>query len=154
MNAVTSATLQAVALRVVRLALILGGILAAGMALGAHPLISAFTKDGAVRAASLAVFPIVVLTQPLNALAFVWDGVLYGAGGFSYAAKAMPVCAVPAVAVMLTSLLGHAPDRQLIAIWAGLTLLMLNRSLTIWLPFRQGWAPFDKMAGHHARKRE
>ncbi|KAK9794036.1 hypothetical protein WJX73_008223 [Symbiochloris irregularis] len=81
---------RAVSRRVIRLGLLLGGILAAGMALGTRPLISTFTQDSSVRAASLTIFPLVALTQPLNALAFVWDGVLYGAGGFSYAAKAMP----------------------------------------------------------------
>lgn len=133
--------------RVIRLAIILGGLLAAGMALGAQPILSAFTQDPAVRAASLLIFPVVVLTQPLNALAFAWDGVLYGAGGFGYAARVMPLCALPAIACMLGSLLSQAPDVQLAAVWGGLTLLMAMRSLTVWLPFRAGRAPFDKLRG-------
>lgn len=46
-----------------------------------------FTSDPAVITAIGNIFPFVILSQPINALAFVWDGVLYGAGGFEYAAK-------------------------------------------------------------------
>jgi Na+-driven multidrug efflux pump len=41
-----------------------------------------FTSDPTVLGLLAGVLPWVVLTQPVNALAFVWDGVLYGAGGF------------------------------------------------------------------------
>lgn len=145
---------QAVARRVMRLATILGVLLAGAMGVGTRPLISTFTTDISVQAAITRIFPIVVLTQPLNALAFAWDGILYGAGGFSYAAKAMPLCAFPAIACMLTSHLSSAPDKQLFAVWGGLTLLMVMRSLTIWLPFRLGKGPFSNMhvSEHISRK--
>ncbi len=65
----------------------LGLTLAAVLALGKGGLPRLFTGDAAVLAAIGHIFPWVILSQPINALAFVWDGILYGAGGFSYAAK-------------------------------------------------------------------
>lgn len=41
-----------------------------------------FTSDAATLAAAAGIFPLVALSQPLNALAFVWDGILLGAQGF------------------------------------------------------------------------
>lgn len=137
--------MQAVSKRVVWLSVLLGFVLSGLMALGYHPLIAAFTTDGSVRSAIMCIFPIVILTQPLNALAFVWDGVLYGAGGFAYAAKAMPLCALPSVLCMLGSTLSNVPDKQLLLVWAGLTLLMLMRTLSVWVPFRLGSYPFEKL---------
>lgn len=76
-----------VAGRTLQLGLGLGLTLAAVLALGKGGLPRLFTGDAAVLAAIGHIFPWVILSQPINALAFVWDGILYGAGGFSYAAK-------------------------------------------------------------------
>ena len=65
----------------------LGLALATVLAIGNGGLPRLFTGDAAVLAAVGHIFPWVILSQPINALAFVWDGILYGAGGFSYAAK-------------------------------------------------------------------
>jgi Na+-driven multidrug efflux pump len=43
-----------------------------------------FSKDAAVLQLVAALLPAVIISQPINALAFVWDGVLFGAGGFRY----------------------------------------------------------------------
>lgn len=45
-------------------------------------------------------FPLLALSQPITVLAMAWDGVLYGAGGFRYAAISMALAAAPAIAVM------------------------------------------------------
>ena len=76
-----------VARRTLQLGLGLGFTLTTVLALGRGRLPQLFTGDAAVLAAIGHIFPWVVLSQPINALAFVWDGILYGAGGFSYAAK-------------------------------------------------------------------
>ena len=76
-----------VAGRTLQLGLGLGLTLAAVLALGKGGLPRLFTGDAAVLAAIGHIFPWVIFSQPINALAFVWDGILYGAGGFSYAAK-------------------------------------------------------------------
>ena len=161
--------LQAVARRTVTLASLLGLLLGVGMALAADPVPKLFNPSREVLSALRSVYPIVILTQPVNALAFVLDGVLYGAGGFAYAAKvsrtavshsagvtltggcapqAMPVCAVPAMACMLLSQAAGSADARLVSVWLGLTVLMLMRSLTILLPWRLGRGPFKEMRLH------
>ena len=77
---------QMVARRTVSLAGLLGLGLAGVLAVVADPLPQLFNPSQGVMAAIRPIYPFVVLTQPLNALAFVWDGVLYGTGGFPYAA--------------------------------------------------------------------
>uniref|UniRef100_A0A383WIN5 Protein DETOXIFICATION n=1 Tax=Tetradesmus obliquus TaxID=3088 RepID=A0A383WIN5_TETOB len=61
---------------------------------------SLFTQDASVRQLAQQLMPIVAATQPLNALAFVSDGVLYGAGGFKYASGVMLLCAAPSLGLM------------------------------------------------------
>ena len=78
--------MQMVARRTVTLAGLLGLGLAGVLALVSDPLPQLFNPSPGVMAAIRPIYPFVILTQPLNALAFVWDGVLYGAGGFPYAA--------------------------------------------------------------------
>jgi Na+-driven multidrug efflux pump len=88
--------------------------------------------------------PLQVLTQPLNALAFLMDGILYGAGGFGYAAVAMAAAALPALLVMRAgaSLAGGDSAAQLLAVWAGLGSVMALRWLTIFVPYQLKLGPF------------
>ena len=74
--------------QVVKRTVILAAALGAGLAVlmgafsGSIPTL--FTDDPGVLGLIAVTIPWVVLTQPINALAFVADGVLYGAGGFRY----------------------------------------------------------------------
>ena len=93
-----------------------------------------------------------IATQPLNALAFLMDGVLYGCGGFQFAAVAMTAACIPALAAMLAGTrlaAGLAPaaalDGQLAAVWLGLGYLMLLRFATLYIPLRMRRPPFDKL---------
>lgn len=60
----------------------LGLVLTALMAAASPQLPGMFTSDAGVLALMQFALPFVVATQAINALAFAWDGVLYGAGGF------------------------------------------------------------------------
>lgn len=82
-------------------ALALGALLAMGLALVHQQLPRLFTADTQVLAAVGAIYPCIVVSQPINALAFIGDGVLFGAGGFKYAAVAMLGCSAPAAALMV-----------------------------------------------------
>jgi Na+-driven multidrug efflux pump len=48
-----------------------------------------FTSDSGVLESIALLIPFVALTQPINALAFVFDGLHYGASDFGYVAYAM-----------------------------------------------------------------
>ncbi|EIE26724.1 hypothetical protein COCSUDRAFT_46203 [Coccomyxa subellipsoidea C-169] len=144
--------LEKIAERTLQLGVALGVSLATVLALTSGALPQLFTRDPAVIAAIGNIFPWVILSQPINALAFVWDGVLYGAGGFEYAAKAMAVCATPAVGCMLLALLAPgAPDLELGAVWLGLIVLMSMRSITIYIPWKLQRSPFDRFFGKAVR---
>lgn len=139
-----SATSQLIAARVLKWGVLLGVVLAGALGATSSILPKLFTSDPAVLAAISAVYPWVILTQPINALAFVWDGVLYGCNGFKFAAKAMAVCAAPATSCMLLGLeFAGEFDAQLTAVWLGLTVLMVMRCLTIYIPYRLRKSPFD-----------
>jgi Na+-driven multidrug efflux pump len=64
-----------------QLGLALGVVLAFLLAAGEGAISQAFTSDPAVLACVVGLYPWVFATQPLNSLAFVWDGILYGANG-------------------------------------------------------------------------
>ena len=101
--------------------LVLGAVIAALRV----PLASVFTDDPAVRRLAAELLLVVALQQPLNAVVFVLDGVLIGAGETRYLAAAMVAAFVvylpAAVAVLLL-------DGGLLALWGALTVFMVARA--------------------------
>ena len=59
----------------VKLALLLGGALGGALLFGGGAAVRLFTSDPATLAAVAPLLPLVAASQPINALAFVWDGV-------------------------------------------------------------------------------
>ena len=84
-----------------------------------------FTPDGVVQDLALQVLLVLAAMQPLNAIVFVLDGVLIGAGDVSYLAAAMLVATLgvfaPAAAAVLV--LGGG----LLSLWGALALWMVAR---------------------------
>ncbi|KAK1411979.1 hypothetical protein QVD17_32880 [Tagetes erecta] len=79
----------ATASRVLQLGLVLGVALAVFLGVGLHYGARLFTKDvGVLHLISIGI-PFVAATQPINALAFVFDGVNFGASDFAYSAYSM-----------------------------------------------------------------
>lgn len=144
------AVAAAVGRRVVTLSLGLGVALAGGLTAGAtlFPLARLFSSDPAVLAALEGLMPAVVALQPLNALAFTMDGLLYGVNGFGYAAAAMAAAAGPAVGLMAAgaAAAGGDPVKLLAAVWAGLGAVMVGRFVGIWVPYARRAPPFDVLA--------
>ncbi|OAY62704.1 Protein DETOXIFICATION 42 [Ananas comosus] len=69
--------------------MILGLFLCTVLGVGLHFGSRLFTKDADVLHLIHIGIPFVALTQPINALAFVFDGINYGASDFAYAAYSM-----------------------------------------------------------------
>lgn len=97
---------------------------------------SLFTRDPAVLDILYTIFPAIIVSQPVNAIAFVLDGVLYGFGEFTFAAKAMALSALPAICTMYIGYrlcLSLSLDSVCIlkSVWAGLFVLMVMRSITM-----------------------
>ena len=86
-----------------------------------------FTDEPEVIRAVLAIFPFIILAQPLNGLVFVWDGIFMGLEQWSFLALAMVISAgVAAVVLLLVLPLGWG----LAGVWWGLVTLMIMRALT------------------------
>ena len=111
--------------------LFLGAVAGLGLAGGLgllSPLVPrVFTAGPEVEAALRSVLPVVIVLQPLNALVFVWDGLLLALRAFRYVALAMVLSAAPAVALLLSV---QPLDLGLRGVWAALALLIALRAVT------------------------
>ena len=88
-------------------------------------LVPLFTDDPAVRALARDVLLVVAVLQPINAVVFVLDGVLIGAGDLRYLARAMAVSGL--VVFLPAALAVLALDGTLLWLWGALALLMAAR---------------------------
>ena len=114
--------------RLLGMGLALGLLLGVGMWVGHGWLPRVFTDEPAVIALVIAIFPFVALMQPLNAVVFVWDGILMGVEDFAYLAWAMLASAAVAAAILLLVIpMGWG----LAGVWWGLVALMGVRAVTL-----------------------
>uniref|UniRef100_A0A7N0THP1 Protein DETOXIFICATION n=2 Tax=Kalanchoe fedtschenkoi TaxID=63787 RepID=A0A7N0THP1_KALFE len=114
----------AVAARVLQLGLVLGFVLSAILGVGFKYGAKLFTQDVAVLKLIGAGIPFVAATQPINALAFVFDGVNFGASDFSYSAYSMILVAFVSIFCILILSSTHG----FIGIWVALTIYMALRT--------------------------
>ena len=111
---------------------VLGIFLATVLQVGASTewLFDLFTKDEATRNALSHIMPLIVLTQPVNALVFSADGVLQGASEFPFQASAMALSGLTGVGTFLLLQGGDGGVDTLIHVWTALLALQLMRGLT------------------------
>lgn len=117
--------------RLLLLGLALGIVVGAGLAALGPWLPGWFTPDESVRDALRSIYPIVVIMQPVNAVVFVWDGIVLGASEFRFLAIAMAVAGLVSSAVLLAVLpMGWG----LAGVWWGLAVQILSRAglMTWW----------------------
>lgn len=115
------------------------GVLFAGLMVSLSRVLPAiFTDDAEVaRIASFLLLWVAVL-QPLNAVVFVLDGVLIGAGDLRYLARAMTVAAVCFVPAALAV---NVIDLGIGWLWAAIALLMAARLVALGARWNRGkWA--------------
>ncbi|MDE0375967.1 MAG: MATE family efflux transporter [bacterium] len=106
-----------------------GMLLAAAFWLMRQHLPGWFTTDPAVAALVITLIPIIALSQPLNGLIFVLDGIMIGATDFTYMAKAMVF--VAAVACLLLLMAG-----SISAVWWALVAMNVLRLATLYPRYR------------------
>jgi putative MATE family efflux protein len=111
--------------RMVQWGLVGGLVLGAAVVALRSVLVPLFTDDDAVATMAVGVLVVVALLQPINAVVFVLDGVLIGAGDLRYLAKAMVVSGL-VVFVPLAALVLRL-DGSLLALWGALAVLMSAR---------------------------
>ncbi|CAL9069440.1 unnamed protein product [Musa banksii] len=121
--------------RVIQIGAATGIALGVLLFFGFEPFSTLFTTDFAVlqiaQSGILAriFFSFVTVSQPINALAFVIDGLYYGVSDFSYAAYSMILVGVISSLFLLIA----APVFGLAGVWAGLVFFMSLRAVAgIW----------------------
>ncbi|XP_061337964.1 protein DETOXIFICATION 42-like isoform X3 [Gastrolobium bilobum] len=129
----------AIASRVLQMGLVLGLALAFILGTGLHFGAKIFTKDVNVLHLIRVGIPFVAFTQPLNSLAFVFDGVNFGASDFAYSAFSMVVVSIISIICLL--ILSSAGG--FIGIWVALTIYMSLRAFAGFLRIGTGSGPWQ-----------
>ncbi|XP_039812125.1 protein DETOXIFICATION 42-like, partial [Panicum virgatum] len=111
--------------RVLQLGVVLGAALTVILGLGMQFGAGVFTKDAAVIRTVQKGVPFVAGTQTLNTLAFVFDGINFGASDYAFSAYSM----VGVAAVSIPSLILLSAHGGFVGIWIALTIYMSVRAL-------------------------
>ncbi|KAL3822989.1 hypothetical protein ACHAXA_008129 [Cyclostephanos tholiformis] len=114
-------------------------------------LIEFFTSDDVTQKELGKLLTIVILAQPLNSFVFAADGVLQGAGEFTYQAKSMALSVISAFAMFalleyssfgLECLTGGDKD-TLVNVWCALITLQAMRGITSFVKVVEKTGPID-----------
>ncbi|XP_057978664.1 protein DETOXIFICATION 43 [Malania oleifera] len=117
------------AARVLQMGFVLGLALAVVVGAGLQFGSGIFSKDKNVLHLISIGIPFVAATQPINSLAFVFDGVNFGASDFAYTAYSMILVAI----VSIASLFLLSKTNGFIGIWIALTIYMGLRTFAgVW----------------------
>ncbi|CAA6654696.1 unnamed protein product [Spirodela intermedia] len=111
--------------RVLQMGLITGISLAIVLFLGFDSFSTLFTTDSDVLEIAQSGLLFVTISQPVNAIAFVFDGLYYGLSDFAYAAYSMVLVALFSSLFLLVA----TPVFGLAGVWTGLFLFMFLRVL-------------------------
>ncbi|MCO5572531.1 hypothetical protein L7F22_026286 [Adiantum nelumboides] len=117
---------KAAAFRTLQIGFAFGLMLSIILGAGLSTFSKLFTSDRRVHEFLAIGIPFVAATQPVNSVAFVFDGLHFGASDFIYAAYSMIIVAVLTSAFMLVA----ASMWGFTGVWLGLTVLMTFRMLT------------------------
>ncbi|XP_031271953.1 protein DETOXIFICATION 42 [Pistacia vera] len=127
------------AARVLQLGLILGCILSITLSVGLTYGKVLFSRDADVLHFISIGIPFVAGTQPLNSLAFVFDGVNFGASDFKYAAYSMVTVAIFSILCLLVL----STTSGFIGLWVGLTIYMSLRAFAGFWRIGTGTGPWE-----------
>ncbi|KAL0374308.1 UNVERIFIED_CONTAM: protein DETOXIFICATION 43 [Sesamum radiatum] len=119
----------AAAVRVLQMGFVMGLGLALVVGLGLQFGSGIFSKDKNVIHIIAIGIPFVAATQPINSLAFVFDGVNFGASDFAYSAYSMILVAIPTIGCLFVL----SKSNGFVGIWLALTIYMALRTFAgIW----------------------
>ncbi|MQM02709.1 hypothetical protein Taro_035476 [Colocasia esculenta] len=115
----------AAASRVLQLSIVLGLGLASMIGVGMQFGSGVFTKDDKVLKLIHAALPFVASTQPVNSVAFVFDGIMFGASDYIFSAYSMVAVAIISIVCLFLLSSSHG----FIGIWIALTIYISLRML-------------------------
>ncbi|KAM5558882.1 protein DETOXIFICATION 42-like [Rosa sericea] len=129
----------ATASRVLQMALVLGIVLSVILTVVLKFASRLFTDDiNVLHLISLGI-PFIAVTQPVNALAFVFDGVNYGASDFAYSAYSMVLVALVSILCLFLLSSSHG----FVGIWVALTIFMSLRTVVGFWRIGTGTGPWS-----------
>ncbi|KAL2483117.1 MATE efflux family protein 1 [Forsythia ovata] len=102
-----------------------------------------FTKDIAVLRLLRLGIPFVAVTQPINSLAFVFDGINYGASDFAFSAYSMVLIATSSIFCLFLLSSTHG----FVGIWIALSIFMSLRALAGFLRIGTRTGPWGFLRG-------
>ncbi|KAH9678890.1 protein DETOXIFICATION 42 [Citrus sinensis] len=124
-----------IASRVLQLSVVLGLVLTVNLLVGLPFSSRLFTKDLKV----LQLIGFIAVTQPINALAFVFDGINFGASDFAYSAYSMVSVAVVSILCLFILSSSHG----YVGIWVALSMYMSLRAIAGFLRIGSGSGPWS-----------
>ncbi|KAL9260126.1 DETOXIFICATION 43-like protein [Drosera capensis] len=133
----------AVATRVLQMTFVLGVGLFLLVGLGLRFGGTVFSKNISVLNLIYIAIPFVAATQPINSLAFVFDGVNFGASDFAYSACSMVLVSLASIA----SVIILAKTNGFIGIWIALTIYMFLRAFAGVWRMGSGTGPWRYLRG-------
>ncbi|WP_299014419.1 MATE family efflux transporter [uncultured Polaribacter sp.] len=101
-----------------------------------------FTKETIVLEQFYTVFWIVLITQPINAISFIFDGMFKGMGEMKYLRNLL-ILSTGLVFIPVLLIFDYL-DFKLVAIWIAFTFWILARGLPLVLKFRRKFLPLVK----------
>ncbi len=135
-------TLVKLSHRLTKYGLIMGAIIAAVGFIFYNFIGHVFTKDALVLEQFYSVFWILILTQPINAVTFIFDGMFKGMGFMKYLRNVLILST--AFVFIPTLLFFDYFDYKLIAIWIAFTFWALARGIPLIIKFRNTFLPLIK----------
>ncbi|KAL3537423.1 hypothetical protein ACH5RR_000789 [Cinchona calisaya] len=133
----------AAARRVLQMGFVLGLALALVVGLGLKFGSGIFSKDIHVHHIISIGVPFVAGTQPINSLAFVFDGINYGSFDFAYSAYSMVMVAAPSIGCLFLL----SKTYGFIGIWIALSIYMALRAFAGFWRVASGTGPWRYLRG-------
>lgn len=122
--------------------LVVAGLLMVSCIVLYQPIGRLFIKDSSVLTVFYGMFFMVILSQPLNALAFTLDAVFKGLGEMAYLRNVL----------LGATIIGFLPflylfkylDWGLVGIWSALLTWIAYRAIALWIKFRKKYVPLAR----------
>ncbi|WVZ01215.1 hypothetical protein V8G54_027284 [Vigna mungo] len=135
----------AAATRTLQMSFVLGVGLSLAVGVGLYFGAGIFSKSVLVVHLIRIGLPFVAATQPINSLAFVFDGVNYGASDFAYSAYSLVTVSLASVA----SLFLLSKSKGFVGLWIALTIYMSLRMFAGVWRMGTGTGPWRFLRGRH-----
>ncbi|XP_004510955.1 protein DETOXIFICATION 43-like [Cicer arietinum] len=133
----------AVAARTLQMGFVLGVVLSLAVGFGLYFGAGIFSQNAHVIQFIRIGVPFVAVTQPINTLAFVFDGVNYGASDFAYASYSLVTVSLVSVAVEFF----FYRTKHFVGIWIALSIYMTLRMLAGVWRMGTGTGPWSYIRG-------